>query len=566
MSEVDGRWVAPGDMARRIAEHDWAATPIGAQESWPESLRLLVDVCLASPAPLMIAWGPEAVQLYNDALAPLMGDKHPAALGMTYAACFPEIWESLQGPQVAAVLEQGASTYHEDQQVCFVRNGVLEEMYWTFGWSPIRAGDGQILGAFHPASEGTNRVLGERRLAALVTLAGASGEARRVDDVLVAAMAALGGMPDLPFCILYLTAPDGSVADLAGTTGLEAGGPASPEVVSLAMDPTGGESWPLASAAAGTIEVDDLAARFGALPGDPWPEPSERALIVPVGTPRTSVGFLVAGLSPRRPLDRAYQDFVELVARQLGSSIIEAASSERQHEISSTLQRSFLPAALPSAAELAVRYVPGATDAEVGGDWYDVVPLDAGRHLGLVIGDVMGHDLGAAAAMGRLSSALRAYALDERDPAKVLDRLHHHVSQLADVEMTTLLYGVLDTTSGTFDFASAGHPPPLLLDRQGVRFLEGGLSAPIGAPSDGARSSATATLEPGATLVLYTDGLVESRSSDLRTGFARLLAAASEVPETLEELVDHLLRVVPDPSHDDDIAVLGVRLVPPTTH
>ncbi|HZS24299.1 MAG TPA: hypothetical protein VFA30_04860, partial [Gaiellaceae bacterium] len=137
-ARVPGRAEPAGErrLAELIRQRDWAATPIGAAETWPQSLRTALSICLESRFPILIWWGPELVMLYNDAYAPLIGAKHPRALGQRGAECFPEIWEII-GPMLAGVREHGEATWSADQLLLLERSGFAEECYFTFSYSPI---------------------------------------------------------------------------------------------------------------------------------------------------------------------------------------------------------------------------------------------------------------------------------------------------------------------------------------------------------------------------------------------------------------------------------------------
>ena len=190
---------------------------------------------------------------------------------------------------------------------------------------------------------------------------------------------------------------------------------------------------------------------------------------------------------------------------------------QREHRIAETLQRSLLPERLPpiEGLELAARYLPGARGAAIGGDWYDVLERPDGR-VALVVGDVVGHGLRAAATMGQLRNAFRAYGLVESSPAEVVARINRLVMSGVEEVMATVLYLVLDRETGEVAFSAAGHPPPLVLAPDGPHFLEGGRSVPIGAADPAVFREATAMLPPGSSLLLYTDGLVERRDDAAR--------------------------------------------------
>jgi serine phosphatase RsbU (regulator of sigma subunit) len=196
------------------------------------------------------------------------------------------------------------------------------------------------------------------------------------------------------------------------------------------------------------------------------------------------------------------------------------------------LQDSLLPARLPTVSgwELAARYVPGANSG-VGGDWYDVLPLPD-RLLGLVIGDVVGKGLAAAVVMGRLRSALRAYALEYTDPADVLGRLDRKASHFEHNAMATVGYAVVDVGTGRVRLSLAGHPPPVVAVPGGPPvFADVPVDPPVGQGLKiNGRRAATIDLPPGGLVTLFTDGLVERRDASIDDGLSRLLSIVDAGP------------------------------------
>ena len=244
----------------------------------------------------------------------------------------------------------------------------------------------------------------------------------------------------------------------------------------------------------------------------------------------------------------------------------EEARAQREHQIAETLQRSLLPDRLPDVpgVALAARYVPATADVQIGGDWYDVVQLPGGL-LGLAIGDVAGHGLPAAATMVQVRMALRAYALQDPSPPAVMRGVHQLVAQLPVPEMVTLIYLVFDPATRRIRWSNAGHPPALTVADGRGAFLTGALSPPVGVTADGSFTEASAELPPGATLVLFTDGLFERRGVSLTDGLDRLAreASAAAVDDRLEALCDRLLETFLDEHHiEDDVAVLAMRAAP----
>jgi PAS domain S-box-containing protein len=237
---------------------------------------------------------------------------------------------------------------------------------------------------------------------------------------------------------------------------------------------------------------------------------------------------------------------------------------EREQRVAETLQRSLLPESLPEieGIELAARYLPAGPGTEVGGDWYDALDLPDGR-VALVVGDVVGHGLRAAAMMGQMRNACRAYALVEPSPPEVLAHLNRLVVSGGQDVMATVLYLVLDRDTGEVVFTNAGHPPPLVLTPDGPEFLQGGRSVPIGASDPSAFREGRATIPQGSTLLLYTDGLVERRDVPLDDRLAQLRAAAAAAGGELSDVCDQVLRgVLGSRAPSDDVALLAVRPEP----
>ncbi|PWI05986.1 PAS sensor protein [Streptomyces sp. NWU339] len=237
------------------------------------------------------------------------------------------------------------------------------------------------------------------------------------------------------------------------------------------------------------------------------------------------------------------------------------ASERRQRETAVTLQRSLLPQELeePDDLRVAATYHPGGTEAAVGGDWYDVITLGGGR-TALVIGDVMGRGVRAAAVMGQLRTAVRAYARLDLPPHEVLQLLDGLAMEIDANQIATCAYAIHDPNEGTLVYASAGHLPILVRDEQGtVQRADEPTGPPLGT-GGWMHSSGSIPLGPGSTAVLYTDGLVERRDEDLDEGIAALERALAGATGTPQVVCDRLVRsagVTPD--HDDDVAVLVLQ-------
>jgi PAS domain S-box-containing protein len=285
-----------------------------------------------------------------------------------------------------------------------------------------------------------------------------------------------------------------------------------------------------------------------------------RALMAsPLTVKGRMAGVIEIATRKERRFSPEEESLLVLMADRAGLAIEHARAYQREVGTVEMLQRSLLPDKLPTVPGLriAAHYRPGGAD--VGGDWYDAVRLEDGR-IGLAMGDVVGHGLGAAALMGQLRHAARAYALEGHSPPEVLDRLDKLVRGLPGAQMATLLYLVVDADLSTLRFASAGHVPPLVVGRDGEpRFLAGAPNPPLGVFDSSGHKELTAELEPGSTVVLYTDGLVEERGVSIDTGLEALRQAARH-PADPEELCVHLVEsMLALHSAHDDIAVLALQ-------
>ncbi|MFC3686977.1 SpoIIE family protein phosphatase [Aquipuribacter hungaricus] len=258
------------------------------------------------------------------------------------------------------------------------------------------------------------------------------------------------------------------------------------------------------------------------------------------------------------------QDVTEQLLAEEARAAVAAATEAagREHRIADELQRSLLPEDDVQAEELSVAsfYSAGAEGTQVGGDWYDVIGLGGGR-TALVVGDVMGRGVRAAAVMGQLRSAVRAFARLDLPPSQVLEYLDGVVRDLGDDQIVTCLYGVYDPYDATLTLANAGHLPPLVRRPGGtVERLEHSQGPPLGTVV-AAVSDVHVTLESDAVLVLYTDGLVEDRSSDIDDGIDALSALVAALPEGLDrDTPAHLVRALLPGGSDDDVAVLMAQV------
>lgn len=308
-----------GEVGRHHAEVDWAATPLGPPETWPQSLSTAVSILLTSRFPMWMAWGPQLTFFCNDAYRrDTLGRKYPWALGRPASEVWAEIWDDI-GPRIERVLSTGEATWDTALLLFLERSGYPEESYHTFSYSPLRDDDGRVVGMLCVVSEDTLQVIAERRMTTLRDLGSDPSLVRTEEEILRFADRQLSqNLRDLPFTLTYLFDESGS-AQLAGTSGIASDHPAAPKL--LTGEP--GELWPLAEPTRGEEVLVDIGGdAYPPLPSGDWREAPTQALLVPLlqqgGSPS---GFLVAGLNRYRLLDEAYRGFVTLVAGHIAAGI-----------------------------------------------------------------------------------------------------------------------------------------------------------------------------------------------------------------------------------------------------
>ena len=328
-ADPDLNWLAGGgEMGELIRNMDWSKTPLGPLSGWPQSLRTSVSLCLSSTFPILVCWGPDDIQIYNDAYRPICGDLHPASMG----APFKVIWASAL-PVVGDAFErahQGEGAYIKDQQMFLDRSGYLEEANMTFSFSPIRDESGAVGGVFHPITETTAVVLGARRTQSLRDLSASLAEARTIGEIgehIERHGAQLAA--DVPFLLFYQIDAASGELQLRGRAGLPEGCPLAPSA--LAPDDA---CWPFARATASHAaeQVDDVAARLLGQACGPFEEPPRSALVLSLALPggQELFGFLVAGVNVRRALDAEYRNFYELLGAAVNTAVGNVLAYEQE--------------------------------------------------------------------------------------------------------------------------------------------------------------------------------------------------------------------------------------------
>ncbi len=302
---------------------DWSATPLGPVAAWPQSLRSTVRTLLSSQYPMILTWGPEFTQVYNDAYAKLIGAGHPNALGGDIRVTLAASWDTL-GPMIDRVMQTGEANWTAALPLLMERAGYREEAYFSVSHAPAEDDNGRIVGMLAVCSEVTAQVVGERRLGLLRDLAANAGETRNVDATCADVARALSGERlDVPFALVLLREPDGSLRQGAAVR-IDAAHPlASAEA---------GATWPFERALAGeTVGVGGLGTTLG-MAGGLWGDPVEDALVVPLAGEAglEPLGVLILGVSPSRALDEGYRGFLDLVAGQVSTALRNARAYEEE--------------------------------------------------------------------------------------------------------------------------------------------------------------------------------------------------------------------------------------------
>ena len=325
-----------GSMGDLIRAKDWSATPLGAVETWSASLRMMVSFLLANRFPLLLWWGPQYLSIYNDAYRPVLGNKHPHALGQPVSECWSEIWHVLQ-PLIDTPFNGGPATWIDDLALEINRHGFVEETHFTVAYSPVPdesapRGIGGVLATVH---EITEKVIGERRIKLLSDLGLRVSEGKMAETACAIAGEALASHPkDIPFALLYLLDREGRQVHLAGAAGVPAGTDLSPITVHMSDDCPSQDPWRFADVLRGetAVLVEGLEQRFAHVPSGPWSDRPREAVVVPIRSTKAHqpAGLLVAGVSARLRLDQLYLSFIDLVAAQIATAIANARSYEEE--------------------------------------------------------------------------------------------------------------------------------------------------------------------------------------------------------------------------------------------
>jgi PAS domain S-box-containing protein len=320
--------VGGGELGGLIRARDWSASPLGPVDRWPQSLRSAVSILLPSKAQICLFWGPDLVALYNDAYRPVLGIKHPWALGLPVREVWSEFWEEVLRPLFEGVLRTGEAFWARDHPFALERLGYPEETYFDISYDPVRDESGGVGGIFCIVSETTGRVIGERRLRVLSALGRVAMQARTPESVYRHVGEVMReDADDVPFALLYEWDAAHQGARLREAVGVPAGHPLA------RVDPGAGEEYlgmgPRLPPEGRVLDVSSLG--LPALPAGRWPEPCTRVAVLPIAAAsQAPEGFIVAGTSPRRPFDDGYRDYLVLVASAIANALSNARALEAE--------------------------------------------------------------------------------------------------------------------------------------------------------------------------------------------------------------------------------------------
>ncbi|HVW09705.1 MAG TPA: PAS domain S-box protein [Bryobacteraceae bacterium] len=315
---------AAAGMAGRLATHNWAATPLGARERWPEALNTAVQIVMSSRFPMFIWWGPDLINIYNDAYIPMLGEKHPNGFGRPASEAWYDIWDVV-GAQAELVIHHHQATWNEEVLLLMERHGYTEETYFTWSYSPMGDGVQAAQGLFCAVTEDTSKVFDRRRLRTLREVASETADLRTRSEVFRCAADVMARNPhDIPFALLYEADADAKTVALAATVGVS-----DPPASGISGNP-----WGLDLNSNAIRVVDHLERYFDEVPAGPWPVRPSQAIIVPFahsGETRPA-GFMIAGISSYLRLNDEYRGFLTLIASHIAAAVANSRAYEAERQ------------------------------------------------------------------------------------------------------------------------------------------------------------------------------------------------------------------------------------------
>ena len=571
--ESASAWLATDGLDQGLAEQERSvllSAERAARSTAEEALGLLEAILTSAPVGIAVFDLDLRYVRVNDAYAELSGIPAEDHVGGQLGDVVP--LQADVSADLRRVVTTGRTILGRSVEIV-TGSRASDRRFFNVSYFPVRSAAGALVGAGLTLVEVTEAKRAEAERAALLQTAEAAHQrlsilatastvlttTMELEELLARLTRVLTPMA-ADWCVIELIGRDGRVEHVAVS---HRSRDAAQELATalratpVPVDGDGPISEVLRSGQArlvGPEAVPELAARF----------PMHSSVIVPIESRGRVLGVLILANEGDRGLDDDDLDLAVEIAHRAALALGNARAFQQEHEIAESLQRALLPTTVPAVPglELAVRYVAATDGASVGGDWYDVLTFDDGT-TGIVVGDVVGHDIAASTSMGQLRSAIRIYAWEEHArPAAALSRVDRLFDKLG-LAFATCMFGVLDLRTSTFRWSNAGHPPPLLLRQGTATFLTEGSGVLLGVSAGAGMEEATTELREGDLLVLYTDGLVERRDESLQVGLDRLAAAAQRAGVTDPEVLCEALlgAMVPaTATRDDDLAILVARV------
>lgn len=543
-----------GQTAALARATDWAATPLGPVSRWSPALRAAVGICLASRFPMLVAWGPERVLIYNDAYLPVVGpDDHPAAFGSPGRGSSGDAWAVLE-PMLDVVKATGVATCAEDVRLPLKRNGAIEEAYFAFSCSAVHGEHREVAGVFVAVTDGTARVLAARQVSQAIARERAAAGALAREQAVLAEVIELA---PAGICLWWgdehrFRLVNRRYQELVGVQD-----PVGRRLVDVLPDVA-----PIALPALDAVRssglpesYEDLPLPFGgdeSVDGDRYYSFDLSAVPDEDGGPGGVLGVTVETTDAVRRRGRLEAELL----------------SERR--IAETLQRALLPPRLPElpGARLAARYEAAGERFQVGGDFYDAFENADGTWT-LIVGDVQGKGPRAAAVTAMARYTVRAEAAHGGQPGRLVAMLNRELCRRRrspDAAFCTLACATLQfSDSGArMRIAVAGHPAPLVLRAGRGPSVLGATGPLVGVIEDATFNEVSLPLTPGDAVVFYTDGLTEARAPHRVLEPIDLAASlALSSGRSADQLVSRLAAELPDSEQlRDDYAILALSMDP----
>jgi serine phosphatase RsbU (regulator of sigma subunit)/anti-sigma regulatory factor (Ser/Thr protein kinase) len=576
-------------VAALVRGYAWDRTPLGRRDAWDPLWAASVDLILSSDVAMALCHGDDEILLYNDSYAALLGASHPWAFGRAATDVFAKVWGTDTEPAALAGVRRTGVPFTEIGKPSPSADAESSTgTYLVHSYSAVRDSRGEVSAVLAVVTDSVQATASTRRLHDLRELTAALAHTVTLDDVARVTMHHAVAAFDVDQVAL-------AIADGQGWRAVRQARGDAVDEADLRLPPLwhrfpADAPLPMIRAASSGHPIylsDADLAEFRPYATDRHDRSLQALAALPLPTGRIRGSVVFAYQRPHRwsPEQRA---LLSAAVETIGQATARAALYDTQQDTAHLLQRSMLPHELPTLDNfrLAAQYHPGVDGNAAGGDFYDAFAV-AGDRMAIVLGDVAGHDVRAAAFMGQIRAAVRAFAQIDPSPTMVLTNLDRLVDSLSDQSLSsqnsaeptfvTMIYGLVDSRTHTVQLANAGHPEPLLRRSSvngrpafttSVTLVPGPpLGLGLRAGADTGHPTVEMVLAPGDTLLMFSDGVIERRGLDLSDGVDALAAALTDAPTGDARTLAALLPQVIAAPTEDDIAVLAVeRALSPSRH